>query len=94
MDDIITGLLYPQLRKLIYGAGALWIGMLLEWAKVHNVPITEAVVDNWISILIALVGIVGSALWTWAKNKITSKTAVTVPTAAVPEIVATVEAGK
>ncbi len=91
MNDIITGLIYPQLRKLIYGACMSWIAMIIEWAKANNIPIDQAVIDNWISILLALLGMAACAFYTWAKNKWTSKTAVTVPTVIVPTVQSAVQ---
>jgi hypothetical protein len=89
MDDIINGLLAPVLRKWIAGACGAWITILIE----KNV-LTQPQVDTVIQAVIALGLFASVMLWTWLKNKITSKTAVTVPTAVVPEVVATVTAAK
>lgn len=86
MEDFITGIIYPQLRKMIYGACMSWIAIIIEWAKTHNIPIDQAVIDNWISILIALLGMAGTAFYTWAKNKWFKQVAVIIPKASVPEV--------
>ncbi|MFA5379055.1 MAG: hypothetical protein WC455_25090 [Dehalococcoidia bacterium] len=93
LDTLIT-FLGPQIRKLIYGACMSWITVIVEWASLHNIPITQAVIDSWISILIALLGMAVTALWTWGYNKFTSQVRITVPTVVVPEVAATVAAAK
>lgn len=86
MDDIINNLIYPQLRKLIYGVCMSYIAIIVEWARAHNIPITEAVIENWIEILIAIIGMGLMAFWTWAKNRVKGQASVTIPKAALPEI--------
>lgn len=94
MLDTLIALLAPQLRKLIYGACMTWIALIIEWATAHNIPITEAVIENWINILIALAVMAVVSVYTVLKNKLTGKVQVAVPTAAVPEVKAIVEAVK
>lgn len=89
MDDIINGLIGPMLRKWIAGACGAWITILIE-KGVLTQPQVDTVIQA--SIAIGLFAVV--MLWTWLKNKLTSKTAVTVPTAVVPAVVATVAAAK
>jgi hypothetical protein len=89
MDDIINGLLAPVLRKWIAGACGAWITILIEKGV-----LTQPQVDTVIQAVIALGLFAVVMLWTWAKNKLTAKTAVTVPTVVVPEVAATVAAAK
>ena len=85
MDDIITGLLTPMLRKWIAGACGAWITILIEKGV-----LTQPQVDTVIQAAIAIGLFAVVMLWTWAKNKVTGQTAVTVPTVAVPEVAAAV----
>jgi hypothetical protein len=89
MDDIITGLISPMLRKWIAGACGAWITVLIEKGV-----LTQPQVDTVIQAAIAVGLFAVVMLWTWIKNKMTAKTAVTVPTAAVPAVAATVAAAK
>jgi hypothetical protein len=89
MDDIINGLLAPVLRKWIAGACGAWITVLIEKGV-----LTQPQVDTVIQAAIAVGLFAVVMLWTWLKNKITSKTAVTVPTETVPAVEATVAAAK
>lgn len=89
MGEIINGLIGPMLRKWIAGACGAWITILIEKGV-----LTQPQVDTVIQAAIAVGLFAVVALWTWIKNKITSKTAVTVPTAVVPSVAAVVEAAK
>jgi hypothetical protein len=86
MSDMITGILGPQLRKWIAAACGAWITVLIE-----NGVLTQPQVDQLIQMLIAIGIFAGVSLWTWAKNRITAKTALTVPTVAVPTVVSAVQ---
>jgi len=81
MSDIITGLLGPQLRKWIAAACGAWITVLIE-----NGVLTQPQVDQLIQALIAIGIFAVVSLWTWGKNKINSKVAVTIPVASVPSV--------
>ena len=89
MDDIINGLLTPVLRKWIAAACGAWITMLIEKGI-----LTQPQVDTVIQAIIAIGLFAAVMLWTWLKNKLTAKTAVTVPTVTVPEVKAIVTAAK
>lgn len=85
MNEMITGLVAPLLRKLIIGACSAWITILIEKGV-----LTQPQVDTMIQGAIALALFAVTALWTWGKNKINSKTAMTVPTVSVPTVVSAV----
>ena len=85
MSDIITGLLGPQLRKWIAAACGAWITVLIEKGV-----LTKLQTDQLIEMVIAVGIFAIVSLWTWGKNKIQSKVAVTIPVASVPTVVAAV----
>lgn len=87
MSDIITGLLGPQLRKWIAAACGAWITVLIERGV-----LTKLQTDQLIEMLIAVGIFVVTLLWTWGKNKIQSKVAVTIPVASVPSVQLAVQA--
>lgn len=89
MDEIINGLIGPMLRKWLAGACGAWIAVLIEKGV-----LTQPQADTVIQAVIAIGLFAVVALWTWIKNKVTSKTALTVPTVVVPEVKAVVEAAK
>jgi len=85
MNDMITGLIAPLLRKWIATACGVWITILIE-----NGVLTQLQTDQLIQMLVAIGIFVIVSLWTWGKNKITAKTAMTIPTQSVPTVVSAV----
>jgi hypothetical protein len=89
MNDIIKGLLTTWLRKIVFGAGMVWIAYLTEKGIANTSD-----VERLIEIAVAAVLILVPGLWTWAKNKWFKQTPVIVPNVAVPEVKAIVAAAK
>lgn len=81
MDDIINGLLGPMLRKWIAGACGVWITLLIEKGI-----LTQPQVDTVIQAIVAIGLFAVVVLWTWLKNKLAGKAAVTIPASTVPEV--------
>ncbi len=65
MDNIITTLIYPMLRKWLTGAAGAWIAILIEKGV-----LTQPQVDTVIQAVCAVALFAGAALWTWVKNKL------------------------
>lgn len=69
MNDMIKGLLASMLRKIIFGAGAVYIAYLTEKGIA-----TSGDVERLIEIAVAALLILVPALWTAVKNLLAKKT--------------------
>lgn len=81
MSDIIKGLLTTWLRKIVFGAGMVWITYLTQKGIANTSD-----VERFIDIAVAAILILVPGLWTWAKNKWFGQTPVIVPNTVVPEV--------
>jgi hypothetical protein len=64
MKTMAYSIINSLIRKLIFGAGATAIAWLVESGIFDEATIEKIVVG-----IVALVAMLVSALWTWAKNK-------------------------
>jgi hypothetical protein len=87
LDGLIQKMLAEWLRKTIASACGVWITLLVTKGVA-----TKSDMDTFIQIGVAILIFVGNALYTRIKNKVQGKTAVTIPTVMVPEVVATAAA--
>jgi hypothetical protein len=81
MDEIINGLLGPQIRKWIAAACGAWILYLVE----HGV-LTQPQIDTVIQAVVAIGLFLLVSFFTWAMNKIKGKVSVTIPKVDVPVV--------
>jgi len=68
MNEMITTLIFSQVRKIIYAACAGWITVLVEKGV-----LTSGDVDRMIQIGIALALMAAVSLWTFVKNWLATK---------------------
>ena len=89
MNEIIKGLLASWIRKIIFGAGMVWVTYIVEKGIANTSDI-----ERFIDILVAALLILVPALCTIIKNKWFKQESVIVPKEAVMEVKAIVAAAK